>query len=337
MGTIDIQILNHREIDRQRWDEFIIQSPQGSLYALYDYATLIRDDWKGIIARQNGEWAAVMPFCINRKWGYTYMPQPMFTQYWGICFAPEHTLSSRKHLSWKEEIMSAILPSLRPFHLIVQNFAPQFDYATPLHWEGFRLQTRYTYHLDLGQEVGELRKQLSTNVRRNISKAEKSGLVVCDLPDGGALENLFRRNRDHGHNIAGNEEANYQKAKEICNYLLKSGLGKIVGIQNPEGEIIAAAAFAFFGEKTLYLMGAYHPDHGDSGAGSLLMWQGILLAKEKNQRIFDFEGSMMPGVEHFFRKFGAIPVPYLQIYKNRLPLILKWIQELRSSEKTIRV
>ncbi|MEZ4772341.1 MAG: GNAT family N-acetyltransferase [Bacteroidia bacterium] len=333
MGAITAHILDHSEITQARWDEFVIQSPQGSLYVSYEYASLIRPDWKAVVVSQHNQWLAVMPFCQNRKWRYLYMPQPMFAQYWGICFVPMENLSLRKQLLLKEEIIVKIIGQIQPHHLIIQNFSPDFDYPLPFHWAGFELKTRYTYHLDIRGELSALWQNTSLNIRRNIGKAEKAGLHIAPQTDGENLEKLFRVNRQHGHNIVGNDEESYRRVLQICEYLIGSGKGKVLGVSTPEGKIIAAAVFAFFGEKTLYLMGAYHPEHADSGAGAMLMWKGIEVAKEKKHLIFDFEGSMIEGVEHFFRKFGAFPVPYLQIYRNHLPHLLRWIQELRSSER----
>ncbi|RMG75312.1 MAG: GNAT family N-acetyltransferase, partial [Bacteroidetes bacterium] len=94
--------------------------------------------------------------------------------------------------------------------------------------------------------------------------------------------------------------------------------------------LMAAALFATYQDRTLYLMGAYHPDQGRSGAMPALMWDAMARAQREGSRLFDFEGSMIEGVAQFFRKFGAHPVPYLQIRKNQLPLLVRWMQELRT-------
>jgi len=65
-----------------------------------------------------------------------------------------------------------------------------------------------------------------------------------------------------------------------------------------------------------------------SGAQSLLFWEAIKLASEKNLK-FDFEGSMIEPIERVFRAFGATQVPYLQLY-SAAPLVkaLLLIREL---------
>jgi len=77
-----------------------------------------------------------------------------------------------------------------------------------------------------------------------------------------------------------------------------------------------------------YLLGGADPRLRSSGAQSLLFWEAIKLASRKNLK-FDFEGSMIEPIERVFRAFGAVQVPYLQIY-GAAPLvkILLLIREL---------
>ena len=116
---------------------------------------------------------------------------------------------------------------------------------------------------------------------------------------------------------------------------LKGGvdlLGKIV--QLPAIEIAqlssdtisnAAGAFAHWNGTAYYLAGAQLPGQPDEGAMYRLLWEAILNAQRKGCTIFDFEGSMIPGVARFFRQFGSTPVPYFSLTKNRLPLPLRWM------------
>ena len=330
MKSLTSHIIPHQEIDAQKWDQFILDSPQGGLYALYDYASVIRNDWQAIIVEEKGEWVAVMPFCLNKRWKYISLPQPLLTQYWGI-FLKSFSIdtSTRKILSQKEAIISKIIPHLAKAHLFIQNFSTQFDYPLPFHWAGYELKTKYTYHLKLDKSADDLFMSFSPHLRRQIRKAEKNGLTFDYLSGTKELLGLFSLNQDIGHNIVNKTPENYQKIEAIGQYLIKSGNGIIRGVKDKKDQIIAVSVFAFFKDKMIYLMGASHPDHGNSGAGALLMWSGIQEAKKRELAIFDFEGSMIQGVEHFFRKFGAVPVSYLQIYKNRLPLLIRWIQKLR--------
>ena len=54
-----------------------------------------------------------------------------------------------------------------------------------------------------------------------------------------------------------------------------------------------------------------------AGANTLLYWEAIRLAAEVS-RVFDFEGSMVEPIEHYFRGFGGRQTPYFCISKAGL-------------------
>jgi hypothetical protein len=52
----------------------------------------------------------------------------------------------------------------------------------------------------------------------------------------------------------------------------------------------------------------------------MAMWAAIKFAKDLGLRSFDFEGSISPDIEKYFRGFGGTLTPYYQINKAKLPL-----------------
>lgn len=325
--TYHLTTLSHTELNPQDWDRFIHASSQGSLYALHGYISLLRKEWLAyVVTDQQGEWCAVMPFSLNKRWRFLSLPQPLYSQYWGIYFRP-FSESPRKVLTLQKEWIQLIVEQWEPIHLIVQNFSPAFTYPMPFHWAGCSIHTRYTYHLDLQPSVEELEKQMSGNHRRSIRQALKQGYHIHQQGSPETLANLMAINRQQGHDIVGPGDANYEGLKTICAYLLTKNKGYLLEVKDQEGNVVSAGIFAIYQEKFLFLAGCQHPDHKHSGAQTLLLWEAIRHAHKVGAKIFDFEGSMIEGVEHFFRKFGAIPVPYLQIRRNRLPLPVRWIHK----------
>ena len=57
-------------------------------------------------------------------------------------------------------------------------------------------------------------------------------------------------------------------------------------------------------------------------AMSYLLWQAILYTKDTLKlNVFDFEGSMIPSIEKYFRKFGGEITPYYSL--NHILLTIK--------------
>lgn len=331
MKKFDLHILSHADLDIVEWDVFIRNSPQGSLFCLYEYASIISEDWQAVIVSKNGKWEAVMPFSLKSKWGFAYLLQPMFSQYWGVCFAANTYKGNHDRLSQQQQIMTLILENLPFTHVTIAQFSPACNFLLPFHWDGYELHTRYTFCLSLQNEESELWASLASQLRRQIKKSTRLDLVLHSSKDPQALLTLFEMNKEQGRDITGTHDPKaYIRLGNICKWLLSSRQGELLEIRDASGEVCAAGAFGYFEGKMMYLMGGFHPEMGQTGAMSLLMWEAIRLAKKKGLLEFDFEGSMIEGVAQFFRKFNATPVPYIQIRKNALPLYIKWIQELRS-------
>src|SRR5699024_2767065 len=81
-----------------------------------------------------------------------------------------------------------------------------------------------------------------------------------------------------------------------------------------------AAVYAIGDERRVYqLVSGNDPRLRQSQSGVLLRWKVAEAAREFTD-VYDFEGSMLEGVEEFYRKFGATQTPYFSISKNSKPL-----------------
>ncbi|MEM7657351.1 MAG: GNAT family N-acetyltransferase [Bacteroidota bacterium] len=323
--AFSLQILAHDELDPDQWDAFIRQSPQGSLYALHGYLSSVKAEWRAYVIHKKGVWCAVMPFCLNHRWQFRSLPQPLYTQYWGVCFAPMADLVQREQLRRKGHCLKLLVDAWQDIHLVVQNFSPHFDYPLPFHWGGYELQNRYTYWLDLAPEESTLLQGIEPSLRRQIKKFHRNqGRIQPGKLS--QLMDLIKVNQEAGHDVLGGKDPDFATLERINSFLDAQNLGACWVAEDASGSVLAAACFARYQQQGLYLLGAQHPAHKSSGAMTALLWEGICQTRAAGGRYFDFEGSMLPGVEPFFRKFGAYPVPYLQIRKNHLPRIVKWLQ-----------
>ena len=204
-------------------------------------------------------------------------------------------------------------------------FAPTFDYPLPWHWSGYTLQTRYTYQLPLNPSKEALLASLDPSIRQYIRKQGDNTGEFRTEKTVGPLLNLIRKNIASGRQIITPNELNI--LEKLADWLLEDGYGQILTYR-PEGKPpVAGVMLVHFAGTSVNLMSVLHPDQKAFGIMSLLMWQAILEAKSRS-RIFDFEGSMIEGIEKFFRGFSPRPVPYLYIHKNKLPLLLRWFKKL---------
>lgn len=322
---METRLLPADQIDRQAWEELLATSPQGNFFALPAYMDIIAPGWQGIELREGPKLLAVMPINLRKKAGFTATLQPPFAQNWGIYFAATPPTTNYKHYSRTRKLVVAALDALpQPLHLFAHTFAPEFDYPLPFHWKGYSLTTRYTYRLPLDAPREQLLADMDKGTQKLIKSAADMGIFVEPIQVSELLQ-LATANKQVGKDLLGGQGTD--TLHRIAHLLLEQNRGFILGARQ-EGKLLAAGLFGQHAHKTTYLVGAQSPDVRGGGAQALVVWQAISRSQGPGQ-LFDFEGSMIEGIEGFFRGFGAVPVPFLFIQKNGLPLWVRWIRKSR--------
>jgi hypothetical protein len=105
-----------------------------------------------------------------------------------------------------------------------------------------------------------------------------------------------------------------QTLEGIVDTLQKRDQCHLYAARDDEG-IQAILLVVWDSTTTYYLIGGRRQTDSRHGT-NLLLWQAIADAAQRGHA-FDFEGSMIQGVNQFFQKFGAELTPYHYIYKYR--------------------
>ena len=308
------------DINEQEWDDFIGRSPQGALYHLSAFAKSVTPDWLAIEVREDEKLLAVMPLEIRKKYGFNYSFQPVFSQYWGVCFDASIYKNQYAENSKKEQILESLISAI-PAEIKVSGwgFSHAFNYSLPFSWKGYTILTRYTYLLDVSLSDEKLFEGMRSSTRQEIQRAEKSGMKILKENSLASIRELISN--------PGEKQVLTNDLPDIFfrlgEKLLTDNRAFVLSIKNEKGKVDAAGFFAYYKGKTHYLMGQ-SSKNAPPGTMTFLLMNAFREARLQGS-IFDFEGSMNKGIENFFRAFGGKPVPYLYIRKNALPLPLKWI------------
>ena len=269
-----------------------------------------KDSWEKItIENKNNETIASFPIVKGRKYGFKTLVTPPMTQTVGI-YIQKTNAKLTKRLEKEKKLINEVIEKLPKgyaydFYLDINN-----EYFLPFLWNGFKVEPRVTYRIVDTNDLDVVWKGFKENIKTDIRKAEKI-VNVKETQDIKILIDMMcktfeRQGRKLPYNI--------EMIKELHKMLLENEACKII---DESGNIHAATYFIFDSNRCYYLMSGGDPKYRNSGATSLLVWEGIKSASEEN-KIFDFEGSMIESIERFVRGFGAEPKIYYHVTKHRI-------------------
>ena len=263
--------------------------------------------WDVVLAHDHGRVVAALPYFYKRKGPFRYVTMPPFVKMLGPYLLPEF----RGVLKKEHELLAELIRQLPAFAAFKQNFYPTVTNWLPFYWQRFRQTTYYTYRLAL-PDLARLEAGLSTGIRRDIRLARQRVRVVHDLP----LTTFYAVNRLSF--VRQGLAVPYSEAqfRHLDAALAAQGARQLFFAVDDENRVHSVAYLIWDATTAYYQLAGDDPDLRASGAGGLLAWETIRYASEVLGRsCFDFEGSMLPGVEQMRRRFGAVQTPYFFIWK----------------------
>jgi Acetyltransferase (GNAT) domain len=208
------------------------------------------------------------------------------------------------------DLTAELIDRLPRFDWFSQTFDPQVTDWLPFHWKGFSAVTRYTYRLGDVGDPDRVWAGIGDKTRNVVRRAQRDVVVRDDLPVDDMLRLVGATFARQDLDVPFTPEL----LRKVYQAAVAHASGKALYAVDGSGRVHATAMIVWDEHWTYYLLGGGDPQLRQSGATSLLIWEAIRFAAGVSQG-FDFEGSMLPGVERFFRGFGAQQVPYFAVRK----------------------
>jgi len=169
--------------------------------------------------------------------------------------------------------------------------------------------------LSLSDNYEKIKQNFSENTKRNIRKAENFGLKVKMINSTDFLS--FWKSENFSK-----YSYNFSVLEKLVN--LKNDFIKLYCVVNQEDNIIATNLVLKTEKRIINLVPTSNQEGKEKSAMFFLLNYLIEKNAEKDM-IFDFEGSRIEGVAHFYKGFGAQNEPYFFIQKNRPEWLIKLI------------
>ncbi len=308
-----LHYLKRSEIDLNRWDTCVRNSPQQMIYAYAGYLDIsTKNQWDAVVEIQEGKYVSVFPLPFKKQFGVPFIYQPFHSQQLGLF------VTSQSQVTKVAEYLKTIPARFRKVYLQLNTENTFLVGALPA---DFSSVPRINYHLDLEKPYATLNESYTTNQKRNLKKARKENYKVTTTANLADLIQLYRRTK--GKELKAVKDRHYKLFEEQYAFLLQNSLAQIYEIRENE-TLIAGALFLTQPGKLIFLFSATSPAGKKHGAMTLLIDQVIKLHAD-TATILDFEGGTILNLARFYSSFGAKPVTYLSVSRNNLPWYLKWL------------
>jgi len=299
-----IRYITHNEIRKDAWDSCIQNSINPLPYALSWWLDAVSPGWDALI---KDNYAAVMPLTWKKRFGFSYLRQPWYTQQLGIF--------SAENLSMKET--SQFLDSVPDKYRYADI---QLNASNCLLSNAFQINFRANFVLDLAFNYINIESNYHRNCRRNIQKALNEGLRVKPGPGPSVFSRFVEQNLDRS--LAEKPAGLYKVLPTIIQATIDQSCGEISGVYDRNGELNAAGWFVHYFRRCQFMVCA-STSGGRKKQAMYLLVDHMIREKAGTQTLFDFTGSNIPGVAYFNAGFGAVRQMYPVVRINRLPRVLR--------------
>ncbi len=270
------------------------------------------DAWDVILIEKNGKIVATMPFHFRRKYFFNIILMPQLTQNMGPFYKYEENITNSNKLAFEEECLNEIMQKLPKTSLFLQKFHYSVTNWLPLYWKNYKQTTHYTYIIKDIKNTEQVFKNFSPSKRKAVNRANKKSLKVVYDIDAATFYN------HHKSSLASRNKKilySYKLLNNIVSKVRELNKGQIIGIKDCNDELLCCRLIVWDNKSAYSLISSANSECRKQKISDFMFYEAIKYASTYVD-IFDFEGSMIKGVENSFRRFGTIQIPYFKIIKT---------------------
>ena len=302
----EIKFIKHADLNKIKWDQSLEKCANANPYAIsWHLDAVTGDSWDALVSF---DYSWLMPLPFKKKFGIKYLPTPLFVQQLGI-FGPGPFTSEITDHFFKQVEQNVNLIEFQINHF---NAVPTL--------KNFTVRERCNLVLPLPEDRDQLMAVYSENRVRNIRKAEKNKLRY-GTSSIRSIINLFRASKES--QIENWKIDYYNILERAYNVSAIRDHGFAVGIYNANGILLAGAFIVEWKGRAIFLFSG-NSEEGKATGAMPAMIHNYMLNAAPSIKIFDFEGSDDPGLQSFYKSFGAVEANYVHLKLNTLPFFLRW-------------
>lgn len=305
----NIRFIGRDDIDRSKWDALVFSSSHAHIYSTSRYLDLFTANWGAFVL---DDYSVVMPVPFKKKWGWLYTYTPVGIAQLGIIGD-----------GITEQLEQQFIQALHNhFRYGLLHLGPSFSLINA---ERFKMNWKTNFVLALNESYDVVSKNYTKDARKNLRAANE---IVqnesSDIETEEILDAFIKQYGERGntHNLKREYEAFAKNLDLLC----ENGMAFKLAIRDDKGELLAAGVFANFRERLYYVFGAPTPK-GRAHQSTHVLIDCVVQKYAGTNYSLDFEGSSIPSVAMFYKKFSPVNEPYPVYRFNHLPAWIKWLKK----------
>jgi hypothetical protein len=298
------EIINNRDIDRSKWDDFTINSPSAHIFNLSWYLDVVYPDWQALIITWQHEWIAVLPLFPRKKYGFNISLQPLLVRYSGVV-SKEQDYDQNKFYEFIKEYLErfSICHFTSPFLFLPEEFQKQ----------------KITYKLDLTLNYEHIFAGFKSSLRNKVHNFNPDEFTIEEDKSTDDLIHLYQHYGDLGKfKVTDDYFGTLSKLFQVAS---EKKMAKIITARNPKKQPVASMLFFYFGDTIYLFIGLTRQEYKKTAIHPYLISEEIRQNAGKFNKL-DFLGSMIPGVAKFNMSFGSQPYAYQEVILKKFPFNL---------------
>lgn len=309
MSKLNLQVQLLPTSSYLEWNEFVLSNQHATLFHSTDWLANF-GELSVVVVLADSKIVGGCALVKTRKKGIKGYHVPPITPYFGPIV--DHKITDQTQ---RQRIVQQILKALPKSATYDFILLPEYQDLLPYIWAGYSPTVRYTYRTNLA--LNDWQSAINKNKARDYRKAQKH------LQEGKVKLSKNAHNLDAVLALVEETAArkNFALLTALYKRVFENGNLKSIWntkvVETPEGQPLAAVLTVSDRFQTYYLFNGRVKELPKEfqNINLLIMGQAIEEAIE-NKRIFDFEGSMLQGVEQYFRLLAGVQQPIFRLQKS---------------------
>lgn len=307
-----ITYIANKDIDITKWDTCLSRSFNKVIYAQRFYLDQMASNWDALVLN---DYEAIMPLPWRKKWGFRYLYQPAFTQQGGVfsmCPLGVQTLS---------EFMTEARAKFK-FAEFTGNSGVLFPPS-----DNYTLVSRLNLTLKLSDSHPEHILRYDSITKKNLKRASNTDLKYLPSADYIGIIEFYRQ--QYETRLPDFDAGDYKKFEKICDKLFSEKNLICRTVVQQSGNVVAGVVLLKDHHRLYNLISAVNAE-GRKTQANYLLYDKMIEEFCGQSLILDFEGSDIPGIAEFYKRFNPEAESYQFVRFNNLPGPLKFFKKRAS-------